>query len=299
MTIAQGTVSQVGYVNESIWGTTPATPEMLSIPYTSFNVNLTKSIYEDASVQSDRMERYSIHGNRQVGGDIAVNFSASNFDPFLESLMNSAFSTNVLKTGTTRKSFTFEQGSKDISQYSVFSGVVVDKMSLSVPVDGIVTAQFTVLGKQMTIGATPLDSLMTPAQTVQPFVHEGGTFEEGGVSTGIITGIQLTVDNGYSANFSLGNTLARDLSYGFAKVSGSVTVYFEDATMVNKFLNGTESSLNFTLTDGTHQMNFKVPRIKFNGASKSISGTNSIVLTMPFVALYDGVTGTNLQITRS
>ena len=297
--IAQGAVSQVGYVVENVWGTTPSTPQLTALPYTSFNINLTKSIYDDTSVQPDRMARYSIHGNRQVGGDIAVNMSASVYDTLLESLMNNSFTTNVLKTGTTRKSLTIEQGSTDIAQYSVYTGLVADKLSLNVPVDGVVTAQFSFIGKQMTIRGTPLDNTLTPAAVAQPFVHEGGVFTiDGTPASCTVTGIQLTVDNGYTANFSLGNTLACDLSFGMAKVTGSMTVYFKDAAAINAFLSGTESSLEFTLTDGTNYHTYFLPKIKYNGASKSISGTGSIILTIPFVALYDSVSGTNLRITR-
>lgn len=299
-TIAQGAVSHVGYVVESTWGSTPVTPELTSVPYTSFNINLTKSVYDDASIQPDRMSRYSIHGNRQVAGDIAVNMSANAYDTFLESLMNSTFNANVLKTGTTRKSLTIEQGSPDISQYSVYTGLVVDKMALTVPVDGVVTAQFSFIGKEMVVTGTPLDATLTPATAGQPFVHEGGVFSIGNQPANCtVTGIQMSVDNGYTANFSLGNTLACDLSFGMAKVTGSITVYFKDATLLNAFLNGTESSLEFTLTDGTDTHTYLLPRIKYNGASKSISGSGSVILTIPFVALYDSVTGTNLRITRA
>lgn len=297
--LAQGIVSRVAIVTETVWGTTPSTPELTAVPFVSFNLNLTKSIYEDASVQADRMERSSIHGNRQVGGDIVCNYSATNFDPFLESLMNNAWAADVLKTGTTRKSFTFEQGSTDINQYSVFTGVVIDKMDLNVPVDGICTSNFTLLGKAMTVSGTPLDATVTLAATKVPFVHQGGTFKVDGVTSGVLTGIKLIVDNGYTANFALGNAFAAELSYGFAKVTGTITAYFQDATLLNSFINGTESSLEFTLTDGTHTHNYLIPRIKLNGSSKPVSGTGSIVLTIPFVGLYDDTTGTNLRITRA
>lgn len=298
--IAQGSVSRVGFVTETGWGTTPVTPELVGLQYTSFNVNLTKSIYDDTSVQPDRMSRYSIHGNRQVGGEIAVNMSAQNYDTFLESLMNSTFSTDVLKTGVTRKSFTIEQGSPDINQYSVYKGIVVDQMTMTVPVDGVVTAQFTVVGKEMSISGTTLDATLTQPATAQPFVHEGGIFSIGNQPAScVLTGITLNVDNGYTTNFSLGNTLACDLSFGMSRVSGTMNVYFKDASTITAFLNGTESSLEFTLTDGTNTHTYFLPKIKYNGASKSISGTGSIVLTIPFVALYDSVTGTNLQVTRA
>lgn len=298
--IAQGSVAQVGLVTETTWGTTPSTPALTVLPYTSFNINLTKNIYEDTSVQEDRMARYSMHGNSQVGGDIAVNLASGNYDGLLESVMNNTFTANVLKTGTTRKSFTVEQGSPDIGQYSKYTGVIVDKMTLNVPVDGTVTAAFTVIGKGMTVSGTPLDASYTAAAEKQPFVHAGGDFNIGGSAANcVLTGIQLTVDNGYTANFSLGNTVACDLSFGMAKVSGSMTVYFKDSALLQAFIDGTESSLDFTLQDvDGDRYTFAMPNIKYSGASKQISGTGSIILTMPFVALYDSGTDTNLMVTR-
>src|SRR5512139_1043886 len=106
--IAQGSRSKISYAVETTWGTTPATPALFVLPYVSFGLNATKEIYEDDSIQSDRMLRHTVHGNKAVSGPLAVKYSATDFDPLLESVCNGVWATNVLKTGTTQKSFTFE-----------------------------------------------------------------------------------------------------------------------------------------------------------------------------------------------
>ena len=299
MTIAQGSRSQVAFVPEVTFGVTPGTPQLVALPYTSFGVNLTKDIFEDDTILSDRQVRYSIHGNQTVSGEIAANFSHGNFDALLESLCHSTWTSNVLKTGTTRKSFAIEQGSLDIGQYSLYNGVVVDKLTLDIPTSGIVTAKFGVMGTKLTLAQTSIDAVVTAPTDRQPYTHNGGTFKEGGVSVGFITALSLSVDNGYAANFSLGNTFARDLTYGMSKISGTATVFFEDIAMYNKFVNGTQSSLEFTLTDGTNTFNVELPRVKFNGATKTISGNQSISLSIPFVGLYDPTDASNIVLTRS
>ena len=299
MAIAIGSRNQVSYITESTWGTTPGTPQMIGLPYTSFSVAMTKDTFEDNSVNADRMQRYNIHGNRKVGGDIDVNLSHGNFDALFESALQSSFTTNVLKTGSTRKSFTIEQGSLDIGQYTVYTGMVVDKVTLSVPVSGLVTAKFSMLGKDATISQTPLDASITAPGAKQPYIHAGGTFKEGGSVVAFMTAIELSIDNGHTVNNSLGTLTARDFSAGFATVSGKVSAYFEDAVMINKFINATDSSLDFTLTDGTNTMQFALPKIKYTGGTRAFSGQGPVMIEMPFAALWDSGTSSNIVITRS
>lgn len=278
---------------------TGAAADATAIPYTSFSVNETKASHDDLSIQSDRMQRFSKHGNKQNSGELATHYSADNFDSLLESLMHNTWATNVLKTGTTRKSFLLEQQQLDITKYSRYTGITVNSMTLTVPVSGLVTAAFGLMGRDMSIETSPFDASVTDPQLSEPFFHAGGTFNEGGSSSGLLTSIVVTIDNGYNANYSLGDNKARDLSYGFAKVSGTIMAWFESEVMANKFLNETSSSVEFTLTDGVNSHTYLIPNVKYNSASKTISGNGPVTLSMTFVGLYDDSTSTNVRITRT
>lgn len=301
MAQGQGSAAKIGYVSEVTWGSTPATPSLITIPVTDFNVNLGKEEYEDTSIQGDRMQRYSLSGNRTVTGDLSVMMAPLNYDFLLESALSGAFTTDVLKVGSTRKSFTLEHSQTDISVYVPYTGVVVDKASFTVNTQGIVTGQFSVVGKDGGVAAgTSLDTNgYTAASTALPFTHVSGTFNEGGSAIGLITSIQFTIDNGYSANYALGNVAARELTGAFIKCEGTVSAYFESATLLNKFINGTSSSLDFTLSNGTNTMKFDMPNIKYSGGTKQLSGSGPVVLTMPFKALYDSASGSIITITRT
>jgi len=299
MTIATGHRSQLSYIPEVTWGTTPGTPQMISVPYTSFKADLAKQTFQDNSIINDRMQRYVMFGNQTVGGELEVNLSHGNFDFLLESACNSSFTTNVLKTGATKKFFTFESGALDISQYTVYTGMLVDKMTVSIPATAPVTAKFDLLGKTSSISGTALDATLTAAGAKTPYVHVGGTFTEGGSATAIITTMNFTVDNGYNSNFALGSTSPRDVTYDLAKITGTVTAYFEDAALYTKFVNGTSTSLSAQLTDGTNTLKFEFPKIYYTGGSKPISGQGAILVTLPFVSVYDGTALSNIVITRS
>jgi hypothetical protein len=297
---AQGSRSQVTYIKETNFGVTPSpSPTLIAIPYTNFNINATIDQFKDTSVRPDRQERTSNSGNTHVAGDFDVQLNHHNFDPFFESLLTGSFATNVLKIGTTQSSFTFEQGSLDIGQYFSYTGVVIDKLALTVNTTGNVTAKFSVMGKSVALSATTLCATPTAITDATPYSHAGGTFKEGGTVTALVSALTLNIDNGMSANFTLGATTAQSLSESMIKITGSATVMFSDAVIANKFLSGTATSLDFTLTDGTNTMEIALPNVKYTGMSRQVTGQGTITLTVPFTALYDHTSATAITVTRS
>jgi len=304
MTIATGSRSQVGFIAETTYGVTPATPNLVSLPYTSWSVNLVKDEYEDNTIRPDRMERYSVSGNRHVSGDIDINYQPLNYDAFLEGLLYSTWSVNVLKVGTTPKSFTMEEAALDISQYRVYTGVMIDKMTLNVPNNGLITGKFSVIGKDqsaLTSATIDTDGVVAAPTVSAPMTHTGtsGFFKLGGTNVGYITALTVNVDNGLSTNFTLGTATARSLSAGFIKVSGTATVFFEDAVAYNLFISGTQSSLDFKMDNGTNTHQITLPNVKFTGATKTITGQGPVTMSFTFKALYDNTTGSNIEITRT
>ena len=78
-----------------------------------------------------------------------------------------------------------------------------------------------------------------------------------------------------------------------------MTAYFENAALINRFINETESELTVQVGDGTNTLDFFFPRIKINSADVGVDGPTSRVISMSFVGLYNSNDTTNLKITRS
>jgi len=96
----------------------------------------------------------------------------------------------------------------------------------------------------------------------------------------------------------LGDATANNITAGFTTVTGTLTVYFEDASIFNKFLNEQTAVLDFTLTDSVNTLNFNLPKVKYNGASKTVEGQGPILVTADFEALSDAG-GPVITVTRS
>jgi len=301
MAFAQGSRSSLSYIVETTFGTTP-TGNFLNLPFSTHSLNLTKDRVAGNDIQQDRMPRVDRHGNRQVSGDIVVDLRDAAYDAFLESAMLNAWSTNVLKVGTTPKFFSIEDYAADIDQARLFTGMTVSSMGVSLAPNQMVTTTFSMVGKNMTISGT--QKTQTASSGAAPFDSYSGDIAIGNVassaSVAIVTGLDFTLNNSYAPTFVIGDDSAPSLEYGRAEVEGTLTAYFEDASLINRFLNETESELEVSVNDptGINAYTFLFPKIKINSADVGVDGPTSRIINMSFVALYDATEATNLKITR-
>ena len=301
MAFAQGSRSSLSFITESTFGTTPA-GNFTNLPFSTHSLNLTKDRVAGTDIQADRMARVDRHGNRQVGGDIVVDLRDGDFDAFLESAMLNTWATNVLKVGTTPKFFSIEDYAADIDQARVFTGMSVSTMGISLAPNQMVTTTFGMVGKDMTISAT--EKTQNAASGAQPFDAYSGDISIGNVggaaAVAIVTALDFTLNNSYAPTFVIGDDSAPSLEYGRAEVEGTLTAYFEDASLIDRFLNETETEIEVSVDDptGANSYTFSFPRVKINSADVGVDGPTSRMISMSFVALYDATEGTNLKITR-
>jgi hypothetical protein len=354
MAFAQGSRSSLSYIVESTFGTTPA-GNFTNLPFSTHSLNLTKDRVAGNDIQADRMPRVDRHGNRQVGGDIAVDLRKGDYDVFLESAMLSAWSTDVLKVGTTPKFISIQDYAADIDLARRFTGCSVSTMGVSLAPNQMVTTSFGIVGKNMnptitagsfiigdsytivTAGTTDFTAIGSANDTVgttftasgvgsgtgtaslgfaiqrtetaasgnAPFDAYSGDLAIGNVGSSsavaIVTALDFTLDNAFAPTFVIGDDSAPSLEYGRATVEGTLSAYFEDESLINRFLNETETEIEVSIDDptGANPYTFLFPRVKINSADVGVDGPTARMISMSFVALYDTTEATNLKITRT
>ena len=299
MAFAQGSRSSLSYIAESTFGTTPA-GNFQNLPFTSHSLNMTKDRVEGTDIQADRMSRVDRHGNRQVSGDIVGDLREGDFDELLESAMLSSWSSDVLKVGTVPKYISIEDYAADIDQARLFTGCSVNSLGVSLAPNQMVTGTFGIVGKNMTMSAS--EKTQDAPSTNAPFDAYSGDLQIGGSTSAIVTAMDFTLTNSFAPTFVVGDDSAPALEVGNAVVEGTLSAYFEDATLINRFVNETETPLKVTVGDnaGTpNTMEFFFPRCKINSADVGVEGPTSRIVNISFVALRDPTEATNLRITRS
>lgn len=308
MAFAQGSRTRLSYITESTFGTTPG-GNFTEIPFVTHSLNISKERVQSASIQSDRMPRHDRHGNTMSAGDVVIELLADDYDAFLESLMFSTWDSSPvgapdeLKVGTTLKSFTIEDYMADIDQARLFTGMAVSQATFSLAPNQMVNTTFSFVGSGGSVSAT--EKTITSASTNQPFDVYAGDLEIGNAggalsSLASVTSIEFSVNNSLSPTFVIGSSTTPQLEYGRAEIEGTITAYFEDLSLYNRFINEVESAIQVDVQDpgATNTYSFFFPKIKLNGAEAPVQNPQSRLITIPFVALYDSTEGSNLVIYR-
>ena len=182
---AQGSRTRLPYDVESTYGTNPG-GTFTPIPFNTHSLNLTKDRVTGNEIRADRIPRVDRHGNKQTSGDITLDLRKGNdgqlstvnyaVDDFIESAMFSTWDTNEqISPGTTEKSFTIEDAALDITQYRLFTGMVVSDWSVSIAPNQMVTSTFSFVGSDMTISGS--SATQGSDTTYEPFdAYSGNIF---------------------------------------------------------------------------------------------------------------------------
>ena len=305
ITTARGSRLAAIYAMEDCWSSLPTSPVPYNLRVTGFGVQLSKDSFQSEELRSDRQIADLRHGMFSAAGDIPVELSAGAFDDLISSVMFNDWSgVDDIIIGTEMKSFTLQRGFTDVGQYHWFPGCVVNSWNLSVEPNAIVTSTFNIIGKTMETGQAPELTGASDKATNAPFDSFSGFIREGGTGTGdeiaVVTGLDLTIENNIEALQVVGLNKAAGLADGRATITGTLNAYFIDSVMLNKFLNETESSLNFQLMDDVgNYLEFYIPRIKYSGGDISVDSEAPVTMSMPFQALLHSGEGTTMKITRS
>lgn len=206
-----------------------------------------------------------------------------------------------LANGTELVSFGLERAFTDISQFMLYRGCAVDSLSLSVTPGEIVTCSMSFLGKDMVQATATHAVTLTPAGTGSPFDAFTGALYEGGQRVANVTAVELEIANGRSVQGVVGHKSPQEVHEGAFVVTGSISAYFKDAVLLNRFINEEESSLELLLEDvnGTDFHRIYLPRIKYTGGDVDNPNTGPVTVSMPFTALLDATSGATILYQRS
>jgi hypothetical protein len=307
--MADSSRHNLSYVQESTYGVTPTSnPTFTDLRHTSVTLGLTKGAKTSDELNPDRQIRDHRHGIRSVSGDVGFELSYESFDDMLEAMAQGTWTADVLKAGTTRRSFSVLRHFSDIADgaakpYQLFTGCEVNSFNLTVNAEDPVTGTFSLLGKDLsplqnlTAFGTPTFSSPTTTEMFDGFT---GFVKENGVTIATVTEITLSWDNGLEPRYSVFSDSTSQHGNGRSNLTGSIGAYFDDSSLIEKFLDETVSSLEFELEDPAgNKYTFLVPKIKYTGGQADATGQSNIQTNLPFQAIFDSTEATNIKITRT
>lgn len=206
-------------------------------------------------------------------------------------------------TGHTDDSFTFEEWHSDVPQSEVFTGNKVNTAAVQIPANGLATVDFAFMGKDMAqTGSVAYFTAPTALGTAGITAGVNGLLMVQGVTVGLVTGVNFTINRNLSMEPVVGANTVPDIFEGRIVIDGQFTAFFTDGVLRDYFNNETEISLVVSMTTNNSAsadfVSFTLPRIKVGSADKN-DGETGIIRTFSFQALLNanGGAGTSSEAT--
>jgi hypothetical protein len=209
--------------------------------------------------------------------------------------------TQIPQSGHTDKSFAVEEWYSDVAVSETFTGVKFGSANVSLPATGLVTVDFSAMGRNLErIDTTQYFTAAAQPTTTGLLTAVNGALVVNGVPVAVVTSATINTERTLEAAMAVGNLFSTEVFTGKIKVTGSLSVYFQDSTFSNYFSNETPVSLVVALTTGTAKngdvMSFCLPKIKITDFNKA-DAELGIVAEVPFTAVINDVTGSGLPLT--
>ena len=306
--MATGAARRMGIIAEATYGAgAPAAPAFDIMLVRSGGPKLETDTLEDDTIRSDFQRQGVRTGSRK--GTLAVNdwLRYGAYDAWLEALLGGTWTANVLKTGTTRRSFAIEEYFGDLAtaenEYHEWDGVEFSSLDIKVSNNQLVSADFGGVCRNMTPATAAIaSSTYNAASTNQAFSFKDASFTADGSPLGIITSWNLKVDRGLQPRYVANGIYSLRPDSKVVKVNGSVEVWLDvgASALISAWLNETQKALGLSLVDPAgNTLAINVPALRFTSGSPNVSGDGSIPVPLSFEAYYDSVTSSQLTLTRT
>lgn len=209
--------------------------------------------------------------------------------------------TFVPTTGHTDQSYTIEEWYSDIAQSEVFTGMKVNSVAVQLPATGLTTIDVGFAGKDMAqSGTTQYFSNPTAQGTNGIFAAVNGVMLIDGAPVALVTSADFTIDRATENATTVGSNSVADIFSGRIRVSGNLSVYFQDAAFRTYFDAEVPVSLVLVLTSDSSKdsdfVTFTLPKVKLGSFTKN-DGELGIVAATSFQALLNEVTTEGLPAT--
>ncbi len=295
---------------EDTFAENPAEINAFKVPFITSEIQAKQSFVQEEVIRNSRNPLPSGRGFVDVSGSIAVPvdevgmgfwFKAMFGNPTTTEITPGILYSHVWKLLDELHSLGLEQGFNGKSKYFLYNGCKVSKIAIELGGEGNLNATIDIAGAKETSGdiSVDIDPTVIPLYRFNNFQ---GMIKEGGVTIAIVTKATLDIDFDLETGeetYPIGSGGYRtNIPEGIAKITGTLTTFFEDDDLLTKGSNGTETSLELGLVKGDKELSFYMPQIQLERTSPSISGGKGVMLEFNYEAYENGnAEGTALVVT--
>jgi len=295
------------------WGDDPASPAAQIAYVQRLGLTANQNLIDSEVISGGRGTRRPGAGNITVSGPLRTEIAPENIGFYLTHLLgaptttgsgpayNHVFVPSALPAGfRVEKDYTAALASK----VEAFRGLRMAGATFNFPQEGFCTAEFSLAGKDHNIITAALDD--TPSDPGHAgFTGFDAVVKQGGAALGEAISGTLQIDNSLRTDlFTVGSAgLVHSLPEGRCRISGTLSLVFEDFSLFDLATARTETTFEFALsrgdadgTAGDETLSFLIDHADITRSSPPLETESGITVDVEFRAFASG-SDLGLQVT--
>jgi len=208
-----------------------------------------------------------------------------------------------ITNGTTKQSYSIEKEFTDnTTDFEIDKGFYPNEFTLTTEAESLINVSFGYMGKNSASASATANTgraKTAPTNPVFSSVDDVTAVLENLTSTGVIS-LDFTINNKMRNRAIVGTLGPNSMGSGSVDITGTLQAYYSNSTMIDKYLNFTDSNLALVLEDGDgngYVIDF--PKINFTDGERLAGGTNTdVVVNLPFSATRYATEDVTVRIAR-
>lgn len=213
----------------------------------------------------------------------------------------------VPPTGQIDRKCLVEHFYEDLDVSRIFQECRVSSLGLQLQPDQAANISIGLMGREQSLlsgASSPFFTSPAVETTTSVVSSVGGVLLLGGTIVGLLTGLNFDINLNPDAPSAIGRNFVPNVFLARFALTGTMTAFFYDLTLLNLFNNETEFSIlgifNSSSAANAPAVSLYLPRVKASGAQLPMQGETGQLITMPFTALKAvaaaGVDATTFQV---
>ena len=265
------------------------------LPINSFGVRSTRALNRANTLTASRNPTEPFAGNLSVAGDIVIPVDSAALAYWLIAMFGAPTTSggspyvHEFKIPSAQQSFALENAFTDLAtaKYNLFKGCKVSSFTITVGGDGELTATLGVMGKSDSLENSSMDAAPTTVTLVR-LNNFHAALTEGGFTIANATELTITIGFPMDPYYVIGGAgSVGSLAEQKVEVSGNIKCLFENTTLIDKAVAGTESSLKLTITGSASSVfELEIQELLYERNSVDVPGPQGLLVDLNFQGYY-------------
>ena len=289
---------------ESVWGDGGgANPTAIVLRRTNFKVDPSRPELTSEEMRPDPFRAPSRMGATEIKGEFGFEVVPGAHDEIMAAILHNVWAGNLLKAGIDFVPRSLFLEHRTFEQHILYTGVALEKVTLTFEVNGLVKASGSFLAKERMEHSESVvdDPDITDSPDTLAAANWDGIFKIDNMPSSCMTSLTLDISRTVNLRTVLGQKYPSSAHASRFDVTGSMTIRPSDTSWWQKFHNESRINLDVTIfgVPTSYSYRLSLPKLLLTSAPEDLSNPDDLLIDIPFAAEVDAISGVPMFITRT